>query len=93
MSFQLNQIENGVKVTTGLRHLGFWIKDSLNRVLKTLLENNQAIYLDLGTVSYVDEAISQLIQEVRKRHPQIQLVGYPRHLTANSSVLEGCIAA
>lgn len=92
MSFQLVQIENGVKVSTGLRHLGFWIKDSMTRVLKSLTQKDQAIYLDLGTVSYVDESISQLIQDIRAQYPQIQLVGYPHRMANTHSHLETGIA-
>ncbi len=79
MSFQLYQLESGIKVTTRLRHLGFWLKDSLVQALSAVSGQNQNVYLDLGPVSYVDETIASLLREARAQFPNLQLVGFPRN--------------
>lgn len=78
MSFQMVQLESGLKVTLTLRHLGFWFKDQWSRLLQDLDSCHGKVFLDLGQVSYVDVTIRNLLEEARKQNPRIELVGFPR---------------
>jgi len=93
MSFQLLSTENGIKVTTKLRHLGNWLQESLSRVFQDAARQNAVVYLDLGCVLYVDETISHMIREACAQSPRVQLVGYPRGLRPKSEPPEAILAA
>lgn len=76
MSWKIDKIEDGVRLTPGLCHLGYWVANSFSRAMDDLIQKGHKVYLDLSSVLYTDQKMNEVLANFLKDPEKVVLVGY-----------------